>query len=119
LVELVDLYPTLAELGGITPPTGFEGQSFAPLLRQPQRPWKSAVFAQMNSPKEGIIGRAVRTATHRYIRWEGPYPDEEVYDLIADPHEYTNLARLTAHDKIKAQLRATLDAGWRPAMARV
>ncbi len=119
LVELVDLYPTLAELGGITPPPGFEGQSFAPLLRQPQRAWKTAVFAQMNSPKDGIIGRAVRTETHRYIRWEGPYPDEEVYDLVRDPHEYTNLARLPAHDGLKARLRATLDAGWRQAMARV
>ena len=119
LVELVDLYPTLAELGGITPPPGFEGQSFVPVLKQPNRPWKSAVFTQMHALKEGITGRAVRTATHRYIRWEGPYPDEELYDLSSDPREFTNLARLAQHDELKARLRATLDAGWRPAMAKV
>lgn len=119
LVELVDLYPTLAELGGITPPPGFEGQSFVPLLKRPDRPWKSAVFTQMESPKEGIAGRAVRTQTHRYIRWEGPYPDEELYDLAADPREFTNLARLSQHDGLKAKLRATLDAGWQKAQAKV
>ncbi|MBY0506093.1 MAG: sulfatase [Bryobacteraceae bacterium] len=119
LVELVDLYPTLAELGGIVPPAGFEGQSFVPLLQRPERPWKTAVFTQMNSPKEGIVGRAVRTATHRYIRWEGPYPDEELYDLERDPREFTNLARLPEHDGLKAKLRATLAAGWSAARAKV
>ena len=119
LVELVDLYPTLAELGGIVPPPGFEGQSFVPLLKQPDRPWKSAVFTQMQSPKDGITGRAVRTRTHRYIRWEGPYPDEELYDLAADPREFTNLARLPQYDSLKAKLRATLDAGWPEARAKV
>jgi iduronate 2-sulfatase len=119
LVELVDLYPTLAELGGITAPPGYEGQSFVPVLTQPDRPWKAAVFAQMNSPKEGIVGRAARTQTHRYIRWEGPYPDEELYDLTTDPREFTNLARFPQNDGLKAKLRATLDAGWRKAMAKV
>ena len=77
------------------------------------------MFTQMHALKEGITGRAVRTATHRYIRWEGPYPDEELYDLSSDPREFTNLARLAQHDELKARLRATLDAGWRPAMAKV
>jgi len=119
LVELVDLYPSLAELGGITPPAGFEGQSFVPVLKQPDRPWKTAVFTQMHSLKQGITGHAVRTATHRYIRWQGPHPDEELYDLAADPREFTNLARLPQHDALKAKLRATLDAGWKSALAKV
>lgn len=119
LVELVDLYPTLAQLGGIAPPSGFEGQSFVPLLKQPDRLWKTAVFTQINSPKEGIVGRSVRTNTHRYIRWEGAHPDEELYDLAADPREFKNLARIPQHDGLKATLKATLDAGWRPAMAKL
>lgn len=50
LVELVDMYPTLCELAGVTPPTHLEGQSFAPLLDDPNRDWKTAVFSQYPNP---------------------------------------------------------------------
>jgi uncharacterized sulfatase len=119
LVELVDMYPSIAESCGLTPPPGLEGQSFMPLLDNPARPWKSAAFTQVSAPN-GIVGRSIRTDRYRYVRWEGPYPDEELYDESGDPREFTNLARFP--DKHKAtldQLRGVLDRGWRAAMAKV
>lgn len=50
LVELVDMYPTLSELAGIAFPEHLEGQSFAPLLEDPDRVWKKAVFSQYPNP---------------------------------------------------------------------
>ena len=50
LVELVDMYPTLVELAGLEQPSHLEGQSFAPLLSQPYKEWKSAVFSQFPTP---------------------------------------------------------------------
>lgn len=40
LVELVDVYPTLCELGRLPVPKRLEGVSFEPLLRKPQQKWK-------------------------------------------------------------------------------
>lgn len=50
LVELVDMYPTLCELSGVSLPTDLEGQSFVPLLENPNKEWKNAVFSQFPSP---------------------------------------------------------------------
>lgn len=116
LVELVDLYPTLAQLAGLPPPAAAEGQSFLPLLDKPGRKWKSAAFSQI-SAANGITGRAIRTDRWRYIRWEGPKPDEELYDQNSDPREFTNLARDKSNEPRLRELRAALDAGWRGARA--
>jgi arylsulfatase A-like enzyme len=50
LVELVDMYPTLSELAGLEKPAHLEGQSFVPLLTNPKKEWKSAVFSQFPNP---------------------------------------------------------------------
>ncbi|MBC6998029.1 sulfatase [Cytophaga sp. FL35] len=50
LVELVDLYPTLCELAGLDLPEHLEGQSFSPLLQEPNKEWKEAVFSQFPNP---------------------------------------------------------------------
>ncbi len=50
LVELVDMYPTLCELTGVSLPDHLEGQSFKPLLSDPKTAWKQAAFSQFPSP---------------------------------------------------------------------
>src|SRR5690606_24639283 len=72
LVELVDLYPTLADLGGLGIPDSLEGTTMVPLLSKPNQPWKSAVFSQFprpwlykGSPK--LMGYIVRTNNYRYV----------------------------------------------------
>jgi uncharacterized sulfatase len=116
LVELVDLYPTVADLCGLPAPAHLEGQSLAPLLDNPNRPWKSAAFSQVYL-KPDIEGRAIRTDRYRYIRWTGPHPDEELYDQQADPREHTNLARKPGQEAVLKEMRAKLDAGWKAARA--
>jgi iduronate 2-sulfatase len=116
LVELVDLYPTLAELGRLPVSPQLEGQSFVPLLDTPNRPWKKAAFTQMSQGAH--VGRSLRTERYRYTRWTGDLPDEELYDHQTDPHEFTNLARDPQKNAAAlTQMRATLDAGWQKAKA--
>ena len=110
-VEFVDFIPTLGELLGMPVPSNLEGTSFAPLLSNPQQPWKSAVF-QVQSPDD----RMVRNRRYSYMEFKrgGPVP-VALYDLEKDPWETINLADDPAHTKTRAEMAALLQAGWKAA----
>jgi arylsulfatase A-like enzyme len=115
LVEFVDIYPTLADLAQLPITPSLEGTSFAPLLTNPSRPWKTAAFSEMLRGKN-FLGRSLRTATHRYVEWTGPQGKKilsrELYDLSTDPIEKTNLAGDPAQETLLNQLAAQLQSGW-------
>jgi uncharacterized sulfatase len=120
LVELVDLYPTLIDLCSLSDPEhALEGTSFAPLLGDPDRTWKSAAFSE--SRRAGYHGRTLRTARYRYTEWTSTTSADtemtrELYDLDHDPFEYENLARDSAHRELADQLSVRLHAGWQDAL---
>jgi arylsulfatase A-like enzyme len=97
-VELLDLYPTLADLCGLPPEAGLEGRSLAPLLDNPQAPWDK--LAQTCFAADQLT---LRTERWRYTR----YPDgEELYDHDQDPNEWTNLAAKPDYAALKRELSA-------------
>jgi iduronate 2-sulfatase len=112
LVETVDIYPTLAELAGLTAPElpqGMEGKSFVPALRDPSLGTKNYLFHVY--PRGERIGRAVRTTRYRLVEWKVPgrapdTADIELYDYEKDPFETKNLA--AEQPEIVARLRAML-----------
>jgi uncharacterized sulfatase len=106
-VELVDLYPTLADLCGLTPPAWLEGKSLRPLLSNPNAFWKNPAFTQVTR-KGGLMGRSIRTEQWRYTEWAGGEKGKELYDQNADPHEYRNLANDPKYAKTVANLSAQL-----------
>jgi iduronate 2-sulfatase len=109
LVELIDIYPSLCELCGLTPPEYLEGTSFVPLLQASQRPWKTAAFSCLFDYKT----LTVRTDRYRLIQHaEGQI---ELYDYQQDPAEDHNLASDLASQGVLQGLQAALRAGWRSA----
>ena len=118
LVELVDLYPTLADLCGLPVPAHLEGTSFRRVLADPGITWKKAAFSEVK--RNGAHGRSIRTARHRYTEWaplQGDGPVEfELYDTERDPKEYDNLAVLPGHEVTLSALKGMLEAGWRAAL---
>jgi iduronate 2-sulfatase len=106
-VELVDLYPTLADLCGLTPPDWLQGRSLRPLLQNPEAFWNYPAFTQVTR-KGGLMGRSIRTEQWRYTEWDGGKKGKELYDEEADPHEYHNLAKSLKYSKTMAKLSAQL-----------
>jgi len=105
LVELTDLYPTIADLAGVSDkaPGTLVGRSLRPLLADPAA---GAAFRAVAYSVTGNGGRSVRTLAWRYNRWgEGP---EELYDLRRDPGQFTNLAGDPAYASELAAMRAEL-----------
>lgn len=91
-MELVDLYPTLADLCDLPIPAGLEGRSFRPLLEDPSRSWKTAVFS--GAQRHTFHGCSVRTVRYRYTEWTPLEGDGEVELELYD----TELARKLAAD---------------------
>jgi arylsulfatase A-like enzyme len=103
--ELLDIYPTLVEMSGIPMerrPARLEGVSLKPQLADAGAPRDKPAITSHNQGNH-----AVRDERYRYIR----YADggEELYDMQADPNEWTNLAAMAEHSETKARL-----ARWLP-----
>jgi choline-sulfatase len=102
--ELLDVYPTLAELCALPPRPGLEGHSLVPQLRDPDapRPWPAITT-------QGPNNHAVRTDRFRYIRYADG--SDELYDHASDPREWTNLASDPAHAETRRALAGMLPPG--------
>lgn len=95
LVVNADFSPTLAELGGVTPPAIMQGRSLVPWLHgETPADWRTDffyehhTFPQIIPPSEGV-----RSESWKYIRWIGREPVvEELFHLSKDPLEQKNLA---------------------------
>ena len=105
LVELLDLYPTLAELCDVPFAKDIQGQSFSSLLDNPAGLGKATAYTVVTRGKQ--LGRSIRTQRWRYAEW-GSAEACELYDLEHDPQEYQNLATLSQHSTQLAQMRALL-----------
>jgi arylsulfatase A-like enzyme len=119
-VELVDLYPTLAECCELPQPKHLEGISFVPLLGNPNQPWKKAAFSQYLRPgKSPVMGRSIRTDRWRYTEWHDLKQNLvgiELYDEKNDPQENISLASSPDHAETLQSLSVQLKAGWKGAL---
>jgi arylsulfatase A-like enzyme len=89
LVELVDVYPTLCDLTGVSKPFHLQGNSLTPLLNGDRPAWKDAVFCRW------IEGETIITQTHAYTEWyksgQSPYA-RMLFDHRNDAQENINIS---------------------------
>ncbi|MGE3821035.1 MAG: sulfatase [Isosphaeraceae bacterium] len=129
LVELIDVYPTLVDLCGFSPPAHLQGESLKPILEDPTRSVKSAAVTQVRragqaasaTPRKAqakqaqptFEGFSVRSDRYRYVEWDGGRRGRQLYDHQNDPAERKNLAEDPAMADVVAEhqrlLRSALD----------
>lgn len=93
VTELLDIYPTLADLCGLRAPSNLEGESLRRLLERPGAEWPRAAYTQY--PRGRRMGRSVTDGRFRYTEWsaKGEPPEAvELYDHQHDPEENVSVA---------------------------
>jgi len=118
VVELLDLYPTLAGLCGLQTPPWLAGADLTPLLNKPKTNCSRPAYTQVFRPAPKIMGRSVRTERWRYTEWNNGEEGAELYDHKKDPFEYNNLAANPDFVKVTAEMRRLLYDGYRNEVSR-
>lgn len=110
-VELLDIYPTLADLCGLQPAHKLAGRSLRPLLDSPTAEWDKPAFTQVSRGR--VSGHSVRTERWRYTEWDHGKEGTELFDYQADPNENQNLAKDPNYAQQVAKLKALVQENWK------
>ncbi|HWB11952.1 MAG TPA: sulfatase-like hydrolase/transferase [Pirellulales bacterium] len=124
----MDLFPTLLEAAGVTPPEDIDGRSVLPQLLG-----QTAVGTAAGDPREVYFVRreggdqycgktieSLRRGDWKLVH-DSPFAPPELYNLAEDPHEATNLAaeERKVLSELSAALRLHVQRGgqtpWQPA----
>lgn len=102
LSQQIDIYPTLADLCGLDIPEHCHGRSLKQAIESPDSEIHDAVFCMKGN------GDLVRTSQWAYIlHKDGTH---ELYDMVNDPKQFTNVADDEAMSSVVADLKQRLTA---------
>ena len=109
LVELLDLYPTIASLCGLNVPSRLQGKDICRMLDDPSHIVRDAAFC-VN--RRGFL---LREDNWAYIQYgESAQSGVELFDMAKDPKQYTNIAGVPTYkpvvDRFKARFAAKMKA---------
>jgi arylsulfatase A-like enzyme len=102
-VDLIHVYPTLADLAGLPAPAGVDGTSLRPLLKDPAAKWDRPALSTYLRGNHSIY-----TERWHYIRYHDGA--EELYDRRQDPNEWVNIAQQQGLSDVKASFKKWLPA---------
>lgn len=105
LAEQIDFYPTFAELAGFDIPKHIQGKSLAGVIKNPSQAVHDEVYC--------FKGNSHLLRTDRWALLSYRDGSSELYDMQADPKQYSNLAEKPEHEKdleaMKTRLQKKLE----------
>lgn len=114
IVSLLDMAPTILNLGGVEVPDHMHGNSIKGVVDGTVEKWPDEAYLEIS---ESHVGRAVRTHRWTYelatddengwcaaVNYPKVMHTEFLYDNEADPHQKNNLANAEGYDEIKCEL---------------
>ncbi|WP_068545704.1 sulfatase [Thalassotalea crassostreae] len=116
--ELVDIYPTLATLTKLTPPSYLPGVDLTPSMNNPDVVTRTVAYSNVLSRVRGkqnqfafkkIRGHSIRTSRYRYTEWGDGLYGAELYDHQSDPEELKNLVDKVPLETVRIKLKWQLD----------
>ncbi len=122
LTAHIDIFPTLAEVAGISLSRPVKsqvgGRSLLPLLRDPDADWpdRTLVTHVGRWDRGGVAGAKFVNCSIRDARYS-LVNDAELYDLKVDPGESTDV--IADHPDVAARLRAAYDRWWADVLPRL
>lgn len=107
LVELLDLYPTVAELAGLTVPPNIQGKSLVDMLDRPQQEVRPYAFSV--SKWRDTFSFLIRSHKWAFIQYgEDGSEGMELFDMEYDEKQFTNLALNPRYEPVVRQFKAML-----------
>ena len=105
LVELLDLYPTVAELAGLKASQHLQGKSLVKTLDNPDHTVRDMAFS-VSLAGEALL---VRSDKWSYIQYgEDGAGGMELFDMEIDPKQYNNLAAVPYYKKVVDEMQRKL-----------
>jgi arylsulfatase A-like enzyme len=83
-VSIADIYPTLLESIGVTPPDNVDGSSFYQGVQQAELPPQKALFWELYPENYGVLSADGRWRLHQFYRIWGVLPAPNLFDLLLD-----------------------------------
>jgi len=106
VVELIDLYPTLAELCGLPKPDRQSGESIARIVKDPNAAFDRPAYSYTVYGKS--FGRSIQTSKWHYVEWDDGKSGNMLYAIDEDPHELKNLSNDPKYAKTVEEMKKIL-----------
>jgi N-acetylglucosamine-6-sulfatase len=111
MVQNIDIAPTILECAGLEKPEYMPGRSMIQLLEGNDEGWRDKIFYEYyweyDFPMTPTVF-GVRTDSFKYIRYQGIWDQNELYNLVDDPDEIYNLLGEEKYDQTARELCSDL-----------
>ena len=90
MIEYVDLYPTICEIAGITPPNYIHGESFVSVLKNPEKEHKTEIYSRYQTLE---VVQDKKFSYHEVLQHNtGKVLYNMLFDMENDKKQYFNIS---------------------------